>query len=93
MLALIECLGDQVVEARDAYEEFADVDATSLHRMSMIGLTKALEQLWYAKLATIKVSLHTSLTSRILCEQLKGVESQTDSSAVSKTSKQERRVA
>lgn len=45
VLGLIEFLGDQVVDARDAYEEFAE-DTTVLHRMNMMGLTKALEQLW-----------------------------------------------
>lgn len=46
VLILIEFLGDQVVDARDAYESFAGEDTTALHRMSMIGLTKALRHLW-----------------------------------------------
>lgn len=48
VIALIECLGDKVVDARDAYEAFAEVDdTTQLQRMSLLGLTKALAQLWY----------------------------------------------
>lgn len=46
VLSLIEFLGDQVVDARDAYEEFAEEDTTALHRMNMMGLTMALDRLW-----------------------------------------------
>ncbi|RLN06900.1 hypothetical protein BBJ28_00001982 [Nothophytophthora sp. Chile5] len=45
VIALIDLLGDQVVNAQDAYEFFADPDARAPRRMTMVGLTKALARL------------------------------------------------
>lgn len=49
VVALIEFLGDQVVQAHDAFEEFAsENDGDGLQRMSMAGLARAMKKLWYA---------------------------------------------
>ncbi|KAF1332946.1 hypothetical protein FI667_g3243, partial [Globisporangium splendens] len=45
VISLIELLGDRVVDARDAYERYADEDAGTTHRMALLGLVNALEQL------------------------------------------------
>lgn len=47
VIALIDLVGDQVVDAQEAYELFADADARPPHRMTMLGLTKALDKLSY----------------------------------------------
>ncbi|KAF4131264.1 hypothetical protein GN958_ATG19519 [Phytophthora infestans] len=53
VIALIDLLGDQVVDAQEAYELFSDRDACTPQRMTLLGLTKALSKLckneWTAK--------------------------------------------
>lgn len=47
VVALIEFLGDQVADAHDAFELFAERDGPDTLRMSMAGLACALQKLWY----------------------------------------------
>ncbi|KAL3661974.1 hypothetical protein V7S43_012781 [Phytophthora oleae] len=58
VIALIDLLGDQVAEAQEAYQLFADSDAQGLQRMTMFGLSKALTKLckseWTAKSSKAK---------------------------------------
>ncbi|KAK1944257.1 hypothetical protein P3T76_004169 [Phytophthora citrophthora] len=53
VIALIDLLGDQVVEAQEAYQLFAANDTQGLQRMTLFGLAKALTKLckneWTAK--------------------------------------------
>ncbi|KAG3114893.1 hypothetical protein PI124_g9942 [Phytophthora idaei] len=58
VIALIDLLGDQVVDAQETYELFADSDASGPQRMTMLGLTKALSKLckngWTAKSSRVR---------------------------------------
>lgn len=46
VMELLDVLGDQVVDALEAYELFADRDAKGPRRMTLLGLLKALLRLW-----------------------------------------------
>ncbi|KAG6614679.1 Zinc finger, RING/FYVE/PHD-type [Phytophthora cinnamomi] len=72
VIALIDLLGDKVVDAHEAYELFADADARQPQRMTMLGLTKALARLckneWTTKSSDAKIvveRLHHLLTKLI----------------------------
>ncbi|KAE9004714.1 hypothetical protein PF010_g13387 [Phytophthora fragariae] len=63
VIALIDLLGDQVVDAQEAYELFVDADARPPQRMTMSGLTKALARLckneWTTKSSNAKISVES----------------------------------
>ncbi|KAG1713542.1 hypothetical protein DVH05_001329 [Phytophthora capsici] len=77
VIALIDLLGDQVVEAQETYQQFVDSDAQGLQRMSLFGLSKALTKLckndWAAKSSKTcsKVTLESlrKLLSKLIASQ------------------------
>ncbi|KAL4172629.1 hypothetical protein KRP22_007793 [Phytophthora ramorum] len=77
VIALIDLLGDQVVDAQEAYEFFADADARAPQRMAMLGLTKALGKLskkeWTAKPTRRRAaySLESGSTVKVTVESLR----------------------
>ncbi|KAG7387139.1 hypothetical protein PHYPSEUDO_014659 [Phytophthora pseudosyringae] len=79
VIALIDLLGDQVVDAQETYELFTDRDACGPQRMTMLGLTKALEKLckneWTAKSskARAKRDITGEAGARITVESLQNL--------------------
>ncbi|ETO61189.1 hypothetical protein F444_20757 [Phytophthora nicotianae P1976] len=58
VIALIDLLGEKVVDAQEAYDLFSERDACGPQRMTMLGLTKALLELcrneWTTKLSRVR---------------------------------------